>query len=50
MTMDERDKIIEQFMADHDTVMTVAAASTHSDEVTVMECEVSDKDFVWSSR
>jgi hypothetical protein len=50
LTIDEEDKMIEQIMADHDAAMAARAASPHSEDRKVMEYEVSDEDFVWSSR
>jgi hypothetical protein len=50
MTIDEQDEFIQQMMADCN--MTIAAfreASLMSD-VTIIECKVSEVDFVRSSR
>jgi hypothetical protein len=50
MTIDEKDNMIEQLMVDGNAAMAATAASSHSDKGMVMECEVSNKDFVLSSR
>jgi hypothetical protein len=50
MTINEEDPMIEWIMADRDIAMAATAASPHSEEGKVMECEVSNKDFVRSSR
>jgi hypothetical protein len=41
--------MIEQAMANNDAAMAAIAALTNSEEGTVMEHEVSNEDFVWSS-
>jgi hypothetical protein len=46
MTINEKDTMIKQAMADHNAAMAATAVSSHSDEGMVMEHEVSDKDFV----
>jgi hypothetical protein len=50
MTIDEKDNMIEKIMADNDTTIVITAASTHLEEEMIIECEVSDEDFIWSSR
>jgi hypothetical protein len=46
MTIDEKNDMIEQIMADHNAAIVIATASTHLEEGTIVECEVSNKDFV----
>jgi hypothetical protein len=41
--------MIKQILADCDAAIAIAAASGHSEEGTIIECEVSDKNFVQSS-
>jgi hypothetical protein len=50
MTADEQDKFIEQMMANCDVSMTVSREASQVLERTVMEHEVSEEDFVRSSR
>jgi hypothetical protein len=49
MTIDEEDKMIKQIMADCNAAMAATAVSPHLEEGKVLECEVSNEDFVWSS-
>jgi hypothetical protein len=49
MTTDETDKMIEEIMANHNAAIAAIAASIQSEAETIVECKVSDKDFVWSS-
>jgi hypothetical protein len=49
MTIDKKDAMIEQAMADHNTAMAATAVSMNSEEGMVMEHEVSDEDFFHSS-
>jgi hypothetical protein len=49
MTTDEQDNMIEKLLADRDAAMAATAASTQSEEATIIECEVSEEDFVRSS-
>jgi hypothetical protein len=49
MTTDEQDDMIEKLLADRDAAMAATAASTQSEEATIIEREVSEEDFVWSS-
>jgi hypothetical protein len=37
--------MVEHILANHNAAMAATAVSLHSDEGTVMECEVSDKDL-----
>jgi hypothetical protein len=50
MTTDEQDDMIEKLLADRDAAMAATAASTQSEEATIIEREVSEEDFVQSSR
>jgi hypothetical protein len=49
LTVDEEDDMVEHILANHDAAMAATAESTHSSEGTIIECEVSEEDFVWSS-
>jgi hypothetical protein len=49
MTTNEKDNMIKIF-ADRNTAMAAIAASMQSDAEMIVECKVSNKDFVWSSR
>jgi hypothetical protein len=49
MTTDEQDDMIEKLLADRDAAMAATAASTQSEEATIIEREVSEEDFVRSS-
>jgi hypothetical protein len=49
MTSDEQDDMIEKLFADRDAAMAATAASTQSEEATIIECEVSEEDFIWCS-
>jgi hypothetical protein len=49
MTTDEQDNMIEKLLADRDAAMAATAASMQSEEATILEREVSEEDFVWSS-
>jgi hypothetical protein len=46
MTSDEQDDMIEKLLADRDAAMAATAASTQSEEATIIEREVSEEDFV----
>jgi hypothetical protein len=46
MTSDEQDDMIEKLLADRDAAMAATAASTQSEEATIIECEVSEEDFI----
>jgi hypothetical protein len=46
MTTDEQDNMIEKLLADCDAAMAATAASTQSEEATIIECEVSEQGFV----
>jgi hypothetical protein len=50
MTIDEKNTMIENLLANCDTAMAAKAGLMHSEERIVIECEVNNKDFVWSSR
>jgi hypothetical protein len=50
MTTNEQDDMMEKLLANHDAAITATAASTQLEEATIIECEVSEEDFVWSSR
>jgi hypothetical protein len=50
MTTNEQDDMIEKFLADHNAAKAATAALTQSEEATVIEHEVSEEDFVQSSR
>jgi hypothetical protein len=50
MTTDEQDDMIEKLLANHDAAMAATAASTQSEEALIIEREVREEDFVWSSR
>jgi hypothetical protein len=47
--VDEEDEMVEHILANRDAAMAATAASAHSSEGTIIECEVSEEDFVWSS-
>jgi hypothetical protein len=47
--VDEEDDMVEHILANRDAVMAATAASAHSSKGTIIECEVSEEDFVWSS-
>jgi hypothetical protein len=47
--VDEEDEMVEHVLANRDAAMAATAASAHSSEGTIIEREVSEKDFVWSS-
>jgi hypothetical protein len=49
MTTDEQDDMIKKLLADRDAAMAATAASTQSEEATIIKCEVSEEDFVRSS-
>jgi hypothetical protein len=49
MTTDEQDDMIEKLLADHDAAMAATAALTQSEEAMIIEREVREEDFVWSS-
>jgi hypothetical protein len=46
MTSDEQDDMIEKLLADRDAAMAATAALTQSEEAMIIECEVSEEDFV----
>jgi hypothetical protein len=50
MTTDEKDDMIKKLLADRNATMAATAASMHLEEATIIECEVSEENFVWSSR
>jgi hypothetical protein len=50
MTTNEQDNMIEKFLANRNAAMAATAASTQSEEAMIIEREVSEKDFVQSSR
>jgi hypothetical protein len=47
--VDEEDEMVKHILANHDAAMAAAAASAYSSEGTIIEHEVSEEDFVWSS-
>jgi hypothetical protein len=47
--VDEEDDMVKCILANHDAAIAATAASTHLSEDIIIECEVSDEDFVWSS-
>jgi hypothetical protein len=49
MTTNEQDDMIVKFLADRDAAMAATAASMQSEEAIIIEREVSEEDFVWSS-
>jgi hypothetical protein len=49
MTINEEDQMIEQIMANHNVAMAATAVLPHLDKGKVIECEVSDEDFIQSS-
>jgi hypothetical protein len=49
MTSDEQDNMIEKLLADCDPAMAATAASTQSEEATIIEREVTEEDFIRSS-
>jgi hypothetical protein len=49
MTTDEQDDMIEKLLADRDAAMAAIVASTQLEEAAIIEREVSEEDFVWSS-
>jgi hypothetical protein len=50
MTVNEQDEFIKQMMADHDAAIVALGEASTVSEVTVIEHEVSEGDFVRSSR
>jgi hypothetical protein len=50
MTTNKQDDMIEKILADHDAALAATAASMQSEEATIVEREVSEEDFVQSSR
>jgi hypothetical protein len=42
--------MVKHILANCNAAMATTAASTHSSEGTIIECEVSEEDFVRSSR
>jgi hypothetical protein len=46
MTSDEQDDMIEKLLADRNAAMAATAASTQSEEATIIEREVSEEDFI----
>jgi hypothetical protein len=49
MTSDEQDDMIEKLLADCDAAMAATAELTQLEEATIIEREVREEDFVWSS-
>jgi hypothetical protein len=49
MTTNEQDNMIKKLLADRDAAMAATAASMQLEEATIIECEVSEEDFVQSS-
>jgi hypothetical protein len=49
MTTNEKDEMIKEIMVNHNTTMAATAALMHLEAGIIMECEVSDEDFVWPS-
>jgi hypothetical protein len=47
--VDEEDEMVKHILANCDAAMAATAASVHSSEGPMIECEVSEEDFVWSS-
>jgi hypothetical protein len=47
--VDEEDDMVEHILANHNAAMAATAALVHSSEGMMIECEVSEEDFVWSS-
>jgi hypothetical protein len=41
--------MVKRVLANHDAAMAATAASVHSSEGTIIECEVSEEDVVQSS-
>jgi hypothetical protein len=50
MTTGEKDDMIEKILADHDAAIASTTALMQLEAETIIECKVSDEDFVWSSR
>jgi hypothetical protein len=48
LTIDEEDDMVKCILANCDAAMAATAALTHPSEGTIIECEVSEEDFVWS--
>jgi hypothetical protein len=44
--VDEEDEMVEHILANCNVAMAATAASAHSSEGTIIECEVSEEDFV----
>jgi hypothetical protein len=47
--VDEEDEMVEHILANRDVAIAATPASAHSSEGTIIECEVSEEDFVRSS-
>jgi hypothetical protein len=47
--VDEEDEMVKHILANRDVAIAATAASAHSSEGTIIEREVSEEDFVWSS-
>jgi hypothetical protein len=50
MTVNEQDEFIQQMMADHNTTIAALREASLTLDGTVIEYEVSEVDFMWSSR
>jgi hypothetical protein len=50
MTVDKQNKFVKRMMADHDVAIAASREASPILEVTVIEHEVSEADFVRSSR
>jgi hypothetical protein len=50
MTTDEQDNMIKKLLANRDAAMAATAVLTQSEEAMIIEHEVREEDFVWSSR
>jgi hypothetical protein len=48
--VDEEDEMVEHILANCDAAIAATAASAHSSKGTIIEREVSEEDFVRSSR
>jgi hypothetical protein len=47
--VDEEDEMVKHILANRDAAMAATAALAHSPEGPIIECEVSEEDFVQSS-
>jgi hypothetical protein len=47
--VDEEDDMVEHILANRDAAMAATEALAHSSKGTIIEREVGEEDFVWSS-